>query len=203
MSSCSLFQVDAARRAVGLRRGEGGDRGAQFPSSLHSLARDAEAIPASHPLFSSSTESEWGRHDSPLVGVIPRRIFRRLRICVITSQMSQIFRAIPPRASVPRHAAEISEKVLRPIRFFALCARRGAHSRRAPSHGRRPARSRSAHRSPRDSHGDETRFAPALGRTSSSSAVTANPPPVVQAGASVFGASPPADARAPNPRVCA
>ena len=131
MSSCSSFQVDAARRAVGLRRGEGGARGAQFPSSLHSLARDAEAIPASHPLFSSSTESEWGRHDSPLVGVIPRRIFRRLRICVITSQMSHIFLAIPPRASVPRHAAEISKYLKKCFGPFAFsrCARGGARTR--------------------------------------------------------------------------
>lgn len=114
----------------------------------------------------------------------------------------ELSEAIPARASLPRHAGEISEKVLRPICFFAPCARRRAHSRRAPSHARRPARSRSAHQASRGSRGDETRIAPALGRTSSSSAVTENPAPApLQAGASVFGASPPADARAPNPRV--
>ena len=54
--------------------------------------------------------------------------FRRLRICVITSQMSQIFRVIPPRASVLRHAAEISEKCFGPF-AFSRCARGGARTR--------------------------------------------------------------------------
>ena len=170
-----MFVVPGRRRSASRRSSsrEGGARGAQFPSSAPRARRGSH--PSISPTFSFKTESEWGGM-TPLVGVIPRRIFRRLRICVITSQNVANFPSDPRARACRVTQLKYLKKCFGPF-AFALCARRGAHSRHAPSHGRRPARSRSAHRSPRGSHGDETRFAPALGRTSSSSAVTANPPP--------------------------